>query len=216
MAAGPAVIAQFLGRTFTETTGQWRLVSPSIEAHMTITEQARPQLIETAHEITATAENNDWLRIYKHPKVRIFGFASQSDAPAMDTVALVLPKGLAHRETSEGDAALEDGDVALAPPDPFTRVALRQPTPHAQISALADLPPHQAFAQLPIALANKPARLALRNALGAMETGTPRFPDVPPAADANAPADLKISKAFVASAIFKADDPAWLAAALAP
>ncbi len=30
------------------------------------------------------------------------------------------------------------------------------------------------------------------------------------------PADIKISKAFVAGAVFEADDPDWLAAALAP
>ena len=40
--------------------------------------------------------------------------------------------------------------------------------------------------------------------------------DLTSAADANAPADVKISRAFIAGAIFHADDPAWLAAALAP
>ena len=207
LAAGAAVVGDFIGRSFRETSGRWRLVSASIEGTMAITPEARPTINETDGQIVATAANCDTLVLAKHDKVRVFGFASGRAGADMDTVALVLPKGRAQRDLKEGSA----------PGGSLTALALAEPCAEAW---LVDAPPGCSFTD-PTWIANPPTlthggtRLALRNALGRIETASAAF-NPAASADANAPADVKISRAFIACALFQADDPAWLAAALAP
>lgn len=215
LAAGPAVVNRFIARTFRETTGRWRIVSPSVEAQFAINAAARSQTSETDASIDATAANDDRLQLIKHDRVRIFGFASRDDAIQMDTVALVLPKGRAQRDL-DNHAAPADAEIAgLIAPDPFCKVALRtsDQTAAAKLSELHWLDARDHINSL---CKTGTGHLVLRNALGSIETASPRFAETPPAPDTNAPADMKISKAFVAGAIFHADDPEWLANALAP
>lgn len=207
LAAGPAVVADFIARTFRETTGRWRLVSASIEGAFTA--DATASLRETEADVHATAANGDTLRLAKHDRVRVFGFASGDDARQMDTVALVLPKGRAQRDMKEADAETGAG-TRLPLAEPFANAWLLDGPSGlrpADASWLQDATAREQFG------AN--GRLRLHNALGAIETSQVTLnPDA--AADANAPADVKISRAFIAGAIFHADEPTWLATALAP
>lgn len=225
LAAGAAVVAEFMGRTFRETTGSWRLVSPWLEGSILIAADQRPSILETSCDVTATTADGNKLQLLKHDKVRIFGFSSRDDAPAMDTVALVLPKGRAQRDIQDiSDTLPTSKAVALQPPDMFSRVSLipnldavgALPANGLSLTELGLLPWTEAARHLTNEAGSGNWRVGLRNALGQIETSKPQFAVSPPPPDANAPADLKISKAFVACAVFKADDPAWLAAALAP
>lgn len=209
LAAGAAVVGDFIGRSFRETTGAWRLVSASIEGTLAITPQARPAVHETPSHVEATATNNTSLTLAKHDKIRVFGFASGTAGADMDTVALVLPKGRAQRDLKEDAAAKSDeSHPRLALPEPFAEAWLANAPPGLTYDDTS-------WIEHPPTLASDGPRLILRNALGRIDTASAAFnPDA--AADANAPADVKISRAFIACAIFRSDDPAWLAAALAP
>ena len=209
LAAGAAVVGAFIGRTFRESTGTWRLVSASIEGALPIMPDSRPTISETDARVAATAANGDTLVLAKHDKIRVFGFASGTAGADMDTVALVLPKGRAQRDLKEDAIGTPDGSHTNLPlPEPFAEAWLAHAPPslsYGDTSWIEDAP----------TLAPDGPRLILRNALGRIDTASAMFnPDA--TADANAPADVKISRAFIACAIFRSDDPAWLAAALAP
>lgn len=208
LAAGPPVVAEFIARTFRETTGRWRLVSASIEGTFPVNAAASVQ--ETETDVLATATNGDTLRLAKHDRVRVFGFASGDDARQMDTVALVLPKGRAQRDMKE--AANDTGTGTRLPlAEPFANAWLRDGSQSIDV----DDPSWIKDAATRDQLSSAATRIRLHNALGEIETSQIALnPDA--AADANAPCDVKISRAFIAGAIFHADDPAWLAAALAP
>jgi len=195
LAAGPAVIGAFIGRSLRETTGRWQLTSAGAEGSLVITDGARPAIVDRADEVTASLADGARLTLRRHDKVRIFGFSSREHAPQLDTVALVLPKGIAQRERSHFD-------VTVTP-------ALERHT--GQIFAEAWLKNASAGGAQP-----PPPRLVMRNALGAIETPDFQLSDEPVMPDANAPEGLRISKAFAACAVFEADDPGWLAEALAP
>ncbi|MFY0615529.1 MAG: DUF1289 domain-containing protein [Hyphomicrobiaceae bacterium] len=209
LAAGPAVVGDFIGRSLRETTGRWRLVSASIEGVFNLTASDRPEITETETGIQATAPNGDTLRLVKHDRVRVFGFASDAGTTQMDTVALVLPKGRAQRDLDEA-ATKENTKLPLA--EPFARAWLVGAPPnmeHGDPSWIQDAATRQHLSE------SDGTRIGLHNALGTLETSAVSL-HADAAADANSPADVKISRAFVACAIFHADDPAWLAAALAP
>jgi hypothetical protein len=216
LAAGPAVVNEFIGRTFRETTGRWRLVSPNIEAGITIETEARPQVVDAPSYVTATAGDGNWLRLNKHEKVRIFGFANGTQDARMNTVALVLPKGRAQRDLDDGRQVTPNGFFTVDAPDLFTEIMVQQIGRSGEAAKLAADGWEAVRSRLPALLAAGGARLALRNALGELVTSEAKIWDPAPEPDANAPADLKISRAFVAGAVFHADDPDWLAAALAP
>lgn len=211
LAAGPPVVADFIARTLRETTGRWRLVSASIEGAFAVDANAAASICETETDVVATAANGDTLRLAKHDRVRVFGFASGDDAKQMDTVALVLPKGRAQRDMK--DARTNTGT------NPGTRLPLAEPFANAwMLDGSCDFQPvDPSWLQDATCRERLGAngRLRLHNALGEIETSLVTLnPDA--AADANAPADVKISRAFIAGAVFHADDPTWLAAALAP
>lgn len=211
LAAGPAVVGDFIGRTFRETTGHWRLVSASIEGMLAITAQGRPAIDETDACVQATAANDDTLILAKHDRVRAFGFASgEATSTQMDTIALVLPKGRAQRDLKETvDAATAGGRTKMPIAEPFAEAWLLDGAPNFDLND----PSWMEDAAVLDHLAG--SRIGLRNALGTIETSAMSFA-AGTTPDANAPADVKISRAFIACAIFHADDPAWLAAALAP
>lgn len=188
LAAGPAVVGDFIERSLGETTGVWRLVSASVEGRMAIHAKARPAVTQTGERIDAIAANGDRLSLTKHDKVRVFGFSSREGAQQMDTIALVLPKGRAQRDLKEASSFLPAGATEIPLPEPFAEAWQTQDG----------------------------AGHVLRNALGSILTTSAAFADGEIHPDANAPPDVKISRAFVACAIFHADDPRWLAAALAP
>lgn len=215
LAAGPGVVAQFMARTFRETSGRWRIVSSSVEAGFRVNSIARPELTETGAGINAIAGDGDRLHLIKHDRVRIFGFASRDDVIQMDTVALVLPKGRAQRDLDAVCSPTGPYMAGLVAPAPFSGAALRLDNQAASANISA-MPWADARDQIRYHCSAGTGRFILRNALGSIETTSPRFAELPPAPEANAPVDLKISKAFVAGAVFHADDPQWLAAALAP
>ena len=213
LAAGPEVVADFISRTFTESTGAWRLVSTSIEARFEIRRDAPAAVDETDMMVTATAGDGASVSLIKHPKVRVFGFASSAEMPALDTVALVLPKGRAERDLARIDEP-GDGFLSLHLQDRYAKAWIEAPLGDAALKAAADTPlPHDELALL---AADGDRRVILRNALGSVETPHVTVAASAPANDANAPSDMRISRAFVAAAVFKADNPEWLAAALAP
>ena len=217
LAAGPAVIAAFIGRTFAETTGHWRLVSPALETGMLISSDDRPDIVETDQDVRALSSNGDGLRLVKHAKARIFGFAANQDSAAMDTVVVVLPKGRAQRDLKQTKDALPSDYLTVAAPDAFTELAIKSKAGHGAIKGDLDGASWpEARAQLTALLAAGTIDVAMRNALGGMQTSCLQLPNEPPAPDANAPSDVKISRAFFACAVFRGDDPDWLAAALAP
>ncbi len=209
LAATHHVVAAFIPRTFQQATGRWRIVTPAVEGHLHVGPQDRP------------ATNNAGLAadfpVRAHEKVRVFGFQRDPDRAGMDTAVFVLPKGLAARE-AETLAPPYETAVELAAPDAYSRAWL--------VGARSDLDNVAAVfegldwaataARLPDVLAGSDIRLSIANALGTIDTRNPVLVAEPPADDANAPTDIKIAKAFVAGAIFEADDPDWLAAALAP
>lgn len=100
--------------------------------------------------------------------------------------------------------------VALVLPKGRAQRDLKEPG--AASAGFAPVPLDDPFAEALEAVDG--GRFMLRNALGIIEAGYITRHDADP--DANAPPDVKISKAFVALAIFHCDDPDWLAAALAP
>lgn len=213
LAAGPAVVGDFIGRTFRETTGRWRLVSASIEGTLAITDADRPVINETAARVHATAANGDTLTLAKHDRVRVFGFASSAGTTQMDTIALVLPKGRAQRDLKE--AIVDTGTeirTELPLVEPFAEAWLLDDASGTVYPDPSWITDSTARSQLS---ANGGTRIGLRNALGTIETSAIAYTDGA-APDANAPSDVKISRAFIACAIFHADDPVWLAAALAP
>jgi uncharacterized protein len=214
LAAGAAVVGEFIGRTFTETTGRWRLVSASAEASMAIASDARPVIVETDTCVSASGADDARLTLIKHDKVRVFGFASDPANARLDTVALVLPKGRAQRDLKEAETALPPGMMRAALPEPFAETWVSRCAVTNNALALASWP-EQSAALSSIFNAGG-TRGGLRNALGTIDTSNLIFSDTDAGPDANAPENLKISKAFVACAIFHADDPEWLAAALAP
>ena len=210
LAATRPVIARFIPRSFTEAEGRWRLVTPAIEADV----ETGPARGPAAGVASDAAD----LQLDAHEKLRVFGFQRDAERAGMDTAVLVLPKGLAAREAEDLPPPAAPA-IEITAPDRYSRAWLVADTADAldqvgQGFAALDWP---ATAQrLPEALARPGIRLRLANALGAIETREPVFADETPGEDANGPADVKISQAFVAMAIFEADDPEWLAAALAP
>jgi predicted Fe-S protein YdhL (DUF1289 family) len=207
LAATRPVIARFIPRSFSEAAGRWRFVTPAIEAHVATGPATEP--------VAAVAGN---LQLDAHEKVRVFGFQRDAERAGMDTAVLVLPKGLAARE-AEGLSPPAAPAIEIAAPDRYSRAWLVADTADALDQVVQDFAALEWPAtarRLPEALERPGIRLRLANALGAIETREPVFPDEMPGEDANGPADVKISKAFVAMAIFEADDPDWLAAALAP
>jgi len=210
LAASAPIVDRFIGRTFAETTGRWRVVTPAIEGGLRVSDTF---VTETATAVSAAAADGTQIGLRRHEKVRVFGFQRDAARARMDTVALVLPKGLATRE-AEAAARSGGGAVPLAAPDRFSRAWLAGDGLVAE--AWAGLDWAETARRLPEALGRTGVRLRLENAVGWIETRTPDFTEGEPTADANAPADVKVSKAFVAGAIFEADDPDWLAAALAP
>lgn len=221
LAASAGVVADFIGRSFRETSGTWRLVSPWIEGAVELVAGNPPDVDETDREVLATFHDGENLRLVKHDKVRVFGFASGRDGGAMDTVALVLPKGRAQRDMKDGyEARTRDGYTAVDAPDMFTRVSVRfapsDPDVAAFVDRLASAPWTSLYQELGSHVLSPGTSFVVSNALGTMESGAMRIATAPPADDTNAPADLKISKAFVACAVFQAHDTEWLAQALAP
>lgn len=214
LAAGAAVVGNFIGRTFIEATGRWRLVSASVEASMAITADARPEIVETHTDVSATGASGDRLTLMKHDKVRVFGFASDPANAQLDTVALVLPKGRAQRDLKEDETARPSGTIQAALPELFAETWVLRSTATENVLAHASWP-EQSAALNQIFNAGQ-TRGRLRNALGRIDTSNLSFSATDAGPDANAPENLKISKAFVACAVFHADDPEWLAAALAP
>ncbi len=214
LAAGPAVVGDFIARTFRETTGHWRLVSASIEGTLAVTAQDRPAIDETDARVEATAANGDTLTLIRHDRVRVFGFAGREAATTqMDTIALVLPKGRAQRDLKEAVVGPVAGARTKFPlAEPFAQAWLLDAAPGIAADDPSWIEDRVTRSQLS---ADGGARIGLRNALGTIETSAISFTEGA-ASDANAPADVKISRAFIACAIFHADDPAWLAAALAP
>jgi predicted Fe-S protein YdhL (DUF1289 family) len=213
LAASPIVVGDFIGRTFRETTGRWRLVSASLEGSFSVTADVRPEISETERQVQAIAATGETLTLIKHDRVRVFGFASGANDAQMDTIALVLPKGRAQRDLKDQDDLANAGSGTRLPvAEPFalarllgTDIDLATSSTWPEVSAKAE--------QL---LANGQGRLCIHNALGSITTSKAHFAADGVPADANAPSDVKISRAFVAGAIFHADDPTWLAAALAP
>jgi predicted Fe-S protein YdhL (DUF1289 family) len=214
LAAGAAVVGDFIGLTFTESTGRWRLVSASVEASMTITADARPEIEATDTYVSAASAGGDQLTLMKHDKVRVFGFASDLANAQLDTVALVLPKGRAQRDLKEDEKALASGTMHAGLPELFAESWVVQST--ATENALAHASWPEKSAALNQTFKAGETRGGLRNALGRIDTSNLSFSATDARPDANAPENLKISKAFVACAIFHAADPEWLAAALAP
>lgn len=212
LAASPAVVGAFIGRTFHETTGRWRLVSASVEGAFSIASDARPVSTETNTDVQATAANGDRLTLIKHEKVRVFGFSSGERNEQMDTVALVLPKGRAQRDVKESSEHAKENAVQLPIPEPFAQACLHGLVHNCDLNAL---PWPEAATQAARFIADGEARLSMQNAAGSITTTDAVFRGDSSSA-ANAPSDVKISRAFIAGAIFKADDPIWLAAALAP
>ncbi|MGI9476418.1 MAG: DUF1289 domain-containing protein [Hyphomicrobiaceae bacterium] len=213
LAAGPAVVGDFIARSLREATGRWRLVSASIEGVLPVTASGRPTITEAGDHVVATAASGDTLTLVKHDRVRIFGFAAGDTAKQMDTVALVLPKGRAQRDLDDAaNDAAPDARTALPLAEPFARAWRGNGSHDARFNDPSWIGDAATRAQLS---ADGAPHISLHNALGTITTSGITFnPDAP--ADANAPADVKISRAFIAGAIFHADDPAWLAAALAP
>lgn len=212
LAASPSVVGVFIGRTFHETTGRWRLVSASIDGAFSITSDVRPVAFETNADVQATAANGDTLTLIKHDKVRVFGFSSGEQNGQMDTVALVLPKGRAQRDVKDPLEHTGKNAVHLPIPEPYAHGYLSGLTDSDDVSGLSW---PEAAAKAECLLADSKGYLVMQNAMGSVSTRDAAFrADSSP--DANAPGDVKISRAFIAGAIFKADDPKWLAAALAP
>jgi predicted Fe-S protein YdhL (DUF1289 family) len=213
LAASHPVIATFIPRTLTETTGRWRIVTPAVEGQWT----NRPDDQPAADVATAVPDVKTDLRLKAHEKIRVFGFQRGPDGGGMDTAVFVLPKGLAARE-AESLSAPPEFALELTAPDRYARAWLVGDG--LDVAALArdfvGLDWAATAARLPGILGDQGIRLRIASALGEIETRTPVLPDEPPAEDANAPADIKISNAFVAGAVFEADDPEWLAKALAP
>lgn len=213
LAATHSVIAAFIPRTLSETSGRWRIVTPAVEGRLTTGRLDAP----TSDPTIAVAGLKSDLHLRAHEKVRVFGFQSDPDRAGMDTAVFVLPKGLAARE-AETLTAPNAGTLELAAPDRYSRAWLvGERLDASDIAGVFDGLDWAATAErLPELLAEGGLRLKISNALGTIETRNPVFASEAPADDANAPADIKISKAFVAGAVFEADDPDWLAAALAP
>jgi len=211
LAAGPAVVNAFIGRTFRETTGRWRIVSAGLEAGMTINANDRLGVDESADDVVATAANGDRIAFQKHDKVRVFGFSSNDDAPQMDTVVLVLPKGRAQRDLKSRDG-FEPSSLEL----PFAEVITDSVGAGADLESGNSEDAGAIRQRLDALLAGATTSVMLRNAIGWVTTEAADVITHDQSLDANAPPGVKISKAFVACAIFHADDPDWLAAALAP
>lgn len=212
LAAGPEVVGEFTARTFRETTGRWRVVGPDIEGSVVISaDDQRPELREDEDEVVAEFADGRSILLRKHEKVRAFGFSSSEDAPQMDTVVLVLPKGRAQRDL-QGRTDHRRG-AGLPLPGGFTEVNIETAEP----SLFEGLDWPQAKARL-TSMATKGGheRLSLNNALGSVSISLADAVLHEAEDGANAPPDVKISRAFVACAIFHADDADWVAAALAP
>lgn len=214
LAATHAVVGNFIPRSLQETCGRWRFVTPAVEGHYAT---GQPGARDTNPDNDVPDTKTD-LRLHAHDKVRVFGLQREHDRAGMDTAVLVLPKGLAARE-AEALSPPSGPAVEVAAPDRYSRVWLVADNADAlnrSARGLEELDWRALSARLPEALERPGVRLQLANALGSIETRTPVFADEAPGEGANAPADVKISKAFVASAIFEADDPDWLTAALTP
>ncbi len=218
LAASAAIVGDFIGRTFRETTGRWRVVATNVEGQFAVSETNRPDIDETRKTVTATSDQGERITLVKHERVRIFGFAGQAANPRMDTVALVLPKGLAQREPR---ASIIDAgqSTALSPApslgDSYTTIALS-----GSVASMVSQEAPGWFQLLRWFNGSQPdqstSTLELANALSAIRTSAPVIAREIREGPANAPPDMKISRAFVTGAVFQADDPDWLAGALAP